>query len=661
MIKRIINCPKIIHNLNDISLLLVVLTIIWGTIVYYLYALNLFGIIISLILIIASFVILYPYWNKRQTITADLQLKYQYQIKHKIIPTLKSKILIIIYALLYLILIQQLFLSRTSRAIISPWQVVGQPFFYLYFLISLVLILILLQKTIDQRLKIILVSAQYLISFSIAMIVYKIAYGFDPIIHQATMELIAKKGFVLPKTPYYLGEYSLIIIIHRITSFSIAILNKILVPGLTALFLPTALYRFLKNKNKNFPLALLFLLILGFSPFILSTPQNLSYLFLLLTVLASFNYPDLSRVYLLAIATAAIHPVTGLPALIFVLWLSFKKYQQRLKPLWQKITKTFIFILMGGAIPGALVIGGGGHWQTINHYSWSFFSPLKDLIAHPIMAGQEDVISNFIYFLASNYNIFIIIAILMALLYYYQVSVRDRHAKIVNNSLVVISFALLFSYLLSKQIIFKDLISYEQANYSQRLPIIIMIFLSPFLIRGLNNIIIKIRQQKKMIQIIFLTTGLILLTTSLYLSYPRWDKYWNSHGYSTSQNDILAVQSIAQNAQQQAYLVLADQQVSAAALKEFGFNHYYQTKSGKNYFYPIPTGGSLYQYYLKMVYTKPQVQIMNQALRLMGVSTGYLVINKYWHNSDRSINEAKLQARKWWTINQEIYIFKYQD
>jgi hypothetical protein len=51
---------------------------------------------------------------------------------------------------------------------------------------------------------------------------------------------------------------------------------------------------------------------------------------------------------------------------------------------------------------------------------------------------------------------------------------------------------------------------------------------------------------------------------------------------------------------------------------------------------------------------------MDGALELFGTNTGYLVINKYWYQSGRVINEAKLTADRWWTINNEVYIFKYQ-
>jgi hypothetical protein len=77
------------------------------------------------------------------------------------------------------------------------------------------------------------------------------------------------------------------------------------------------------------------------------------------------------------------------------------------------------------------------------------------------------------------------------------------------------------------------------------------------------------------------------------------------------------------------------------------------------YFYPVPTGGPLYQYYLDMVYKNPDRELAVKAMDLVGVKKAYLIVNKYWYQSGRIINEAKLTANKWLSINDEVYIFEY--
>ena len=112
------------------------------------------------------------------------------------------------------------------------------------------------------------------------------------------------------------------------------------------------------------------------------------------------------------------------------------------------------------------------------------------------------------------------------------------------------------------------------------------------------------------------------------------------------------------------YIVLADQAVSAAALRELGFKQYFRSNdksiAEQIFFYPIPTGGALYQYYLKMVYESPSRQIAEEAAKLAGVDKVYLVINDYWFDSASLIAKAKQTADSWRSINNgKNYVFAY--
>jgi len=190
----------------------------------------------------------------------------------------------------------------------------------------------------------------------------------------------------------------------------------------------------------------------------------------------------------------------------------------------------------------------------------------------------------------------------------------------------------------------------------QRILSLVVIFLLPFIMISFYYLGEKILPQKKFIKISFLIFSAILITTSFYLSYPRFDRYWNSRGYSTGKNDLEAVHWIEDDAKED-YIVLANQQVSAGALREFGFSRYYK---GDIYFYPIPTGGPLYQYYLKMVYEKPNKKTALQAMDLAGVNKAYFVLNKYWFAFPKVLDEAKFEADSWQEIGQgEVYVFEY--
>ena len=647
----------------DHALLLASLIIIWGALVYYIYKLNISGIIITLLLSGASF------WKLKDLFAADgrkddkdgeAPARYRgiidYILSHKTTISLAAGFIVLL-ALAFHGLIE----ARSDRALISPWQVVSRDFLWFYAAAALLLIIILNRTKMATGRKIALVSAFYFLSFSVAAIVYKIGYGFDPFIHQATMELIAAKGAVLPKTPYYLGEYSLVIIISKLTGLAIQSISRYLVPLMAAIFLPAAIFHFLERhaKSKSAALtAVIFLLAIGFSPFIITTPQNLSYLFLLLAVLSVAGNNSFWRTLVLALASAAIHPMSGLPALSLAAYAALQNYDRDFGHKLEKTAEAAIWAFTAFAIPAALFISSGASAKNIGGAKLLAAS-IRNLFGTVSSAGREDLATNFAYLLADNYHLAIIIAIAGSLIYILRSKQVSEAMKAASRRAVIISSALLAAYLLSGQIIFDEVIDYERAGYANRIPVAIIIFMLPGIAVALEALIRLIKERPLAIRGVWAAFGLCLLSASLYTAYPRFDKYFNSHGYSTSANDIAAVQSIAAEAHSP-YIALANQQVSAAALRAFGFDHYYQTAAGELYFYPIPTGSPLYQYYLDMVYKNPGRETMAEAMDLAGVDKGYLVVNKYWYQSGRIINEAKLEADRWWTINDDVYVFKYQ-
>jgi len=641
---------KISLNLPEYLLFFLSFVIIYGAIIYYFYALNWLAVIIIILLTISSFFVLRKYLFKD---SGDSENKANIREKNNI--NFLSYWPCLIYFFLYTIIFYLLFLDRSDRALISPWQVVSSSFFILYVLSSLILIFIIFKNKISSTSKLIILSAHYFLSFLVAAIIYKIGYGFDPFIHQATMELIDKKGLVTPKPFYYLGEYSLIIVLHKLSGLSIYLLNKFLVPTLAAIFLPLASYRLASQNNSNPSrfLAPLFLLALTFSPFIVTTPQNLSYLFLILVVVFGLTKASPLWALILALATLAIHPLTGIPALAW--WLSFNLINKvdKIKKNTYRFLKYLLFTASALTLPLALFVGGGSNLKALQWNLSFIIEPLKNLFSPLTSAGRENWLLNFVYFFYYNYALWLILIISASLIWFYQKKQKPKF-----KSLIFINFALLIAFIISSQIVFTDLINYEQTNFADRLLILILIFCLPFINAGLQNFIDLILSQDKLIRIIWLVFGLALITVSLYVSYPRFDKHFNSRGYSTSQNDLTAVRLINQEAKGP-YLALANQQVSVAALKELGFDHYYNTATGPIFFYPIPTGGQLYKYYLDMVYKNPSRKTMAQARALTGVKESYLIVNKYWFESAKVINEAKLRANSWQTVNNEVYIFKY--
>ncbi|MBI4811897.1 hypothetical protein HY798_00375 [Candidatus Falkowbacteria bacterium] len=648
--------------LNKI-LIFISAVIIYGGLVYRFYALNSMGVSISLILAIISFIIIRRIDRKYNTKHGTWNIEHGIQIPH-------IKYLLSVIACFYILLSH-----RTAGAIISPWQVVPSYFFIFYSLATAFLIAIILNA---KRYALLLLSLHYFLSLSVALIIYKIGYGFDPFIHQATVDLIDKIGAVDPKPFYYLGQYAIVIIVHKITAAPLVWLDKFLVPLLTAVYLPLFIFNATAKLFENKKTTLLTAaasLALPLPFFIVTTPQNLAYLFLLLTILFGLtakNTFELAVIFLFTAAALIIHPIAGIPALAFALMLAVHHSSAILKPLFAPLLRggrevfyALIFIFSSVALPIIFYLWEKGNAVVASVAEAPVSSPKF------IVPGDENFILNFIYLYGFNIKTIIIILAATGIIIAY----RERQKYKLFFLYFLMSAALFASYLLTTLLPFNFLINYERENYSERLLLISAFFLLPFILLAVSALIDKTLKQAKSVKIIFLIFFTFLISASLYLSYPRFDNYFNSRGYSTSANDIAAVRWIEENRQKD-YIVLANQQVSAAALREYGFAKYYRrqntTINGQNnleirnskleiFYYPIPTGGPLYRYYLDMVYKKPSRATMLAAMDLAGVSEGYFVLNKYWWAFPKILEEAKLEADNWKKIgNGEIYVFEYK-
>ncbi len=611
-----------------------------GAIVYFFYALNNFGIFLSLLFSTIIFIIillLEKKYNKNKYFNNNEKLNS--------LLLLKSFYFIIILSCFY-----TLYNNRISEAIISPWQILPNYFFILYILATFILIII---STKSKKQITWLISIHYFLSFSVAIIIYKLGYGFDPFIHNATMELIDKNGFIEPKPFYYLGQYSFIIILHKISFLPIASINKFLTPVLASIYLPILLQSVLKkyfNNNKNINLTTIALLIIPFGIFISTTPQSLAYLFLILTLLYGLickSVFDLIIIYLLAFTALFIQPIAGIPAIIFTLFLTiYHSDFKKIKNIFYIIISFFSII----SLPLAFwFVEKNNATTNTNLEKIQFFT--KNLI--PKMPNNENFILNFIYLYAFNLRYIISFIIIIGII----IAIKNKKQCKIFIIYFTSSATLFFAYFLTNHFSFNFLISYERSNYANRILIVVCIFLLPFILIAIYGFFNALSKQNKIIKNIFLIFIVILITTSLYISYPRFDNYHNSHGYSISDSDIKAVHWI-ENQKNSDYIVLANQQVSATALREFGFKKYYKNNI---FYYPIPTGGKLYKYYLDMVYKKPTKQTMLSAMKLAGVNEGYFILNKYWWAFPKILREAKLEADSWVEIdNGNIFIFYYR-
>jgi tetrahydromethanopterin S-methyltransferase subunit B len=616
----------------------------FGAIIYKIYALNYLGIIFTLFFSIFSFFIILRLSKKNNQEIHENKNNFT-SLDDLIFPSA--------YILVSLACFCLLFLFRTDIALTSPWEVVPPIFWIFYTLATIILFLCIILNT---KKSLILISIHYFLNFSIALIVYKLGYGFDSFVHEATMKLIAETGSVEPKPFYYLGFYAPIIILHKLTFLPIAFLNKIFVPLLASLTLPyfifKALNKFFANE-KGLRLTTLFALILPFNFFILSTPQNLAFLYLLLIILLAIRREKGNEILmsLLALVALVTQPIAGIPACLLVL-ISIT-YQIPISLKTKKTILTLAFLAMTFALPTAFYISNQA--QSTVEIDSQLTSTSNSIAPYltwfkPTFPGKENAFLNFIYLFGFNINL-IFVALVGLGIY------LSRKQKYLILLLLCPALSLVSAYFFTSALSFDYLISYERDAFANRIIITAAFFLFPFALIALREAMMKIFVQNKFIKVAFSIFLLTLLISSLYLSYPRLDNYKNSHGISTNINDIAAVNWIEKNASGEDYIVLANQQVGAAALHEFGFKKYYNDDI---FFYPVPTGGPLYQYYLKMVYDKPNQENMLGALDLANVDLGYLVINKYWWAFPKLLEEAKMDATSWEKFaDGDVYVFKF--
>lgn len=645
---------KIINQNNTINssptdkfLIIISLLSIFGTSIYHLYSLNNIGLFFTCLLSLSTFIILEK-WILFNQVTTNQPTSLKtavFNFNTLIIPSL---FYISIFSCFFILLSHQ-----TTDAIVSPWHTIPIYFFFAYALSTLLLIL----HITKNKTSILPISTFSFLTFSITFFIYKIGYGFDPFIHQSSIKYILDDGFIEPKSPYYIGQYTLVILIHKLTFLKIELIDALLVPALAAILLPTSLKKAFKSLNlKNINLTILALLILPINYLILTTPQSLTYLLTLCIICYGISFSknnstkNITILLLLAFSTLTIHPLAGIPATLFTFILITQTKITYLK----KSLQAILYSLLALALPTLfLVLNIKNNQISLNTTK----SPnASSLLTHPIFPNSENISLNFIYFINNNLNIIILLLAITGLII--STKIKSKLAK----HFLFTSIALFIAYSLTSALNFSFLINYERQNYANRIFLISIFFLLPYIAITLNQIITTSLKQNKFIKTTLSIFLSILITTSLYLSYPRKDNFFNSRGYSTSALDIQATKWINSNAKNQNYIVLANQQVSAASLRTFGFKKYHKDSDGNPiFYYPIPTGGPLYQHYLNMVYEKPSKSTMNNAMNLSNVDTAYFVLNKYWWAFEKIKNEATQEADSFKIIgNGDIYIFKYK-
>lgn len=557
--------------------------------------------------------------------------------------------------------------SQTVSPVLGPWNAVPDLFFVFLFL---ELTAWISYAIVFGRLATIAIigSLVALQVGTLLAIVFPLGFGFDPFIHQAAERTIAHDDIITPKTLYYTGQYVLIVTLSTFVPLSIALIDRLALPFLVALSLPIItvkmLSTLLEKKTVSFVasvfVALFALLPLSASP----TPWGFAVFLFLLLIISSIGAdraPDkASRLVLptlLAVASFFIHPIAGIPALFILgVWILLA-YNHRILAV--------LFGVVGAAsVPSAFLINS----ILSSSFPLAFKSPFREIPFYlkdsplPSLPWRFDAFLDPIYLVAVNAVILIIL-----LSGFGAIVLWKQHAHKTCAFSVAASAMLFGNYLLVDRFFaFPTLVSYEQDAFGQRLLVLSAIALVPLLCIAIDAMLKRIFSDGT--QSLIRSAAVFLLacagTGAIYLTFPRNDSHASFHGFNVSAQDVAAVRWIHERAGANPYIVLSNQVVSAASIREFGFLRYYtaiiEGKKQILYTYPIPTSSPLYSFFLDMM-KKPDEHIIADAMELAGVKRGFFVVNRYEPRGPNIMKTAQETTDAWKSFGDDaVMVFEYR-
>ncbi len=569
----------------------------------------------------------------------------------------KMRIVDMVIIALDLLLLYLIYQSRTLDVIPSPWMKLGPLFFLLYALTS-----IFLFQRVSRSQNAFVSHAQTIlhlfVTYGVAAIFYPLGFGFDGFIHRATETWIAHNGFILPKQPFYIGQYGLVVWLHHITHIPLAAIDVYLVPLLASLTLPISVSRTLrKTWNIEFKKSLLYFWIIPIIFYLslhLTTPHNLVILLLFLGVFTTlpylYNKDVLALPLCLSLLAVATHPLIGAPLLLFVLMAYLVKKMKA-----KKSILTLYTLLLAISVPAMFTT----HLLLTHQPLPTFLNPFDqithfaDLLARPYWYAQTSPIHMELLY-AWQWIIGPLVTVLGLVGFYTYKKKRTIDYLFFASW---IGF-LLGAYLLRSWIVFPNVIQLEQGDYPLRLLKTSVIFLLPYVLLLIHKMYTRLTKSIMRSGVYVVVAAMLMV--SLYLSYPqRNQKVWFP-GFNVSLSDMKAAQWIEEDNEDANYIVLSNPMVSMAALEQYSFKKSYDTRLGELFYYAIPTGGPLYKIYQNMLYEGQKKEYMQEALDLTNAQKAYFVVNDYWSNFENIVSGAQKNADSRHDIDGgRIVIFTY--
>jgi hypothetical protein len=542
--------------------------------------------------------------------------------------------------------------AATDQSIRTPWQLLPAGTLAALALAALAAWLIAIRRASAGWVA--LAASGSLLAFTlITPLLYRLGFGFDGFLHRASEQLLLTTGTLSPKPPYYIGQYVFVTWLSRLSGASIHLLDLWLVP-MGAALLPLGAALALGKKNTVLAVvAGIALLPLG--QFIVTTPQSFAYLIGILGLwlaAADRGHAHPTASLSLCAWSLAIHPLAGLPFLGGWIALQFRG----------KNPLTWLAVLgTSASVPAAFYLnslrsGGTAEWHFERFFSSSTWEAAWQSLTLPVsrIALWPD---------AGVFAAYALPILLAGFAVYGLVSTHDRRRQ--ASVLLALGIgACLAGIFLKTTGDFRFLIDYERGNYADRLFVLAECFWLIPASFGLAKLVERAWASSATVA----ASTLLLLTAwqgmHAYASLPRHDAAVISHGWSVGRADLDAVHYIHQDAGSRPYTVLANQSVSAAAVEAYGFKRYVTDPQTHEqvFYYPIPTGGPLYDIFLRAAKKEATRDTIKEAAVLGQSDLVYVVINDYWWEADQvnqTLASSTSRVRSFGNGADTVYAFDF--
>jgi len=630
-----------------------------NTLVYYIYKITPYTHIAILLPLLGIFFLKKEKPNLLNIIMKFGQVFFHFRLKK---GDFKSTTLQLLFTLSQITLFSILFSHQTDELLVSPWQALNFVFFLIYAFSLFLYFLIVKKVHISLFTKLLFLISIFALSYSIVPIIYTLGFGYDGFIHRTAENYIHTFGSISPKTPFYIGQYSVIVWLHSLTGISLFFLDVTFVPFLASLLLPLVLFFTLRNaykidEEKSLQISL-FPLSLFFISFYLTSPHNVVLLFLILSIFILFNYIKNILPWYIPFTTVLValctHILLGAPLLLFFIAIVIGKNIHN-KKIFYSLAFVYSFLL-AFLFPVLFAI-----YNSLSGYDFpTIINPFTkiqlflELFQRPFWHKEHGgYILDSLY--VWQYSIPIILCYISVAGYFFH---KKKEKEYILFPLTALGL-FLGAWLLRSFIYFPNLEEAEQSNYPMRLVIASILFMLPWAIYFLTQLKINLKTyQKYIVMIIF--SGILM--TTLYFSYPQRNPKVFFPGFNITKYDFEAVHWIHEREKDNAdYVVLANTLVSATAMTEYGFQKYYTISGVEQFYYSTPSGSPLYTEYLNMIYDKAKRDHIQSVMNMTNTKTVYFILNKYWRNYDKVAIEAKKTADEWHVIGKEdVYVFVYR-